>query len=294
MKEEQLFALAGETVTSRQNPFVKEVCALSEKKQREKSGLFRFDGLKLCEEALRAGVEITAVVVRESSTARVREFLAARVGSCRFSAETRLRIVSDGVFEKISEEKSPDGVICVAKALDKFHKITTINNIPENLCALSEDGAPVRALYLSSVRDPGNVGTILRTAAAFGIGCVLLSKDCADLYQPRTLRAAMGAIFRLPTLRVDGSDAEAVRALQASGRRVYATALDASARALGTFPLEAGDVFLVGNEGHGLSADVIDASTHSVYIPMEAGSESLNAAMAATVCIWELRRAAES
>ena len=291
MKNGRFLRGSDEVITSRQNAFVKELCALSEKKQREKCGLFRFDGLKLCEEALRTGVEITAVAVRESSLERVESWLQDRVGSGGFSPECRVKILADGVFEKISEEKSPDGIICAAKALDKFHKITTINNIPENLKHLSADGQPARILFLAELRDPGNVGTVLRTAAAFGIECVLLSKDVADLYQPRTLRASMGAIFRLPTLRVDGSVADAIRVLRESGRRVYATALDDTASALGEFPLSRGDCFVIGNEGHGLSADVIAAATHSVYIPMAPGSESLNAAIAATVCMWELRKA---
>lgn len=291
MKDGRFFIEGGEVITSRQNPFVKELCALSEKKQREKSGLFRFDGLKLCEEGLRSGVQITAVAVRESSMVHAEAWLRERIGGAGFPAGCKVRILADGVFEKISEEKSPDGIICAAKALDKFHKITTINNILENLDHLSRDGSPARILFLAELRDPGNVGTVLRTAAAFGIDCVLLSRDVADLYQPRTLRAAMGAIFRLPTLRIDGSTADAVRALRASGRRVYAAALDDTARELGSFPLSRGDCFVIGNEGHGLSADVIEAATHSVYIPMAPGSESLNAAAAATVCMWELRSA---
>lgn len=285
----QLIDPSCEVITSRQNPFVKELHALLDKKARRESGLFRFDGLKLCEEALKNGVPIVRIAVRESARERVARWLSERL-SDELLRSLRVTLLSDGVFEKISEEKSPDGIICVAKALDKFHKITTINNIPENLEALSRDGSPAKILFLNEVRDPGNVGTILRTAAAFGIDCVLLSGDTADLYQPRTLRAAMGAIFRIPTLRVEGDGGEICRALTDMGRRVYATALDASARALGSFDLARGDCFVIGNEGHGLPASVIDAATHSVYIPMEEGSESLNAAIAATVCIWEMKK----
>ncbi len=283
----------GETVTSRQNSFVKELCALSEKKYREKLGLFRFDGLKLFEEAILSDVPLVSIAVRESALSfvegRLLESFENRLKGRAFPEECKVRILSDGVFDKISEEKSPEGVICVAKALDKIHKMTTINNIPENLALLGDGKRSPKLLFLSEVRDPGNVGTILRTAAAFGIDCVLLSKDCADLYAPRTLRAAMGAIFRLPTLRIDGRAEDAVRALRDMGRSVYATALDATARPLGSFSLSPTDVFVIGNEGHGLSDKLIEAATGSVYIPMSPGSESLNAAIAATVCIWELR-----
>lgn len=295
MGKNSVFIYEEGVLTSRQNPFVKELCALSEKKYRERLGLFRFDGVKLLVEAILADVPITSVVVRESSIAFVEKKVLAlleggAIGRDRI-ANLRVKILSDGVFDKISEEKSPEGVICVAKALDKIHKMTTINNIPENLNVIGEEKKPSRVLFLSEVRDPGNVGTILRTAAAFGIDCVLLSKDSADLYSSRTLRAAMGAIFRLPTLRIDGSAEDAVRMLMKSGRSVYATALDTAARPLGSFPLSPTDVFVIGNEGHGLSDALIEASTGSVYIPMEPGSESLNAAIAATVCMWEIRKA---
>lgn len=293
MDIKSFFRQDGEVVTSRQNPFVKELCSLSEKKYRERLGLFRFDGLKLFEEAILSDVPFTAIAVCESALPfvekRIAESFGNRLKGRTLPRECRVRILSDGVFDKISEEKSPEGMICVAKALDKIHKMTTINNIPENLSTLGDGKRSPKLLFLSEVRDPGNVGTVLRTAAAFGVDCVLLSKDCADLYFPRTLRAAMGAIFRLPTLRIDGRAEDAVRALCGMGRSVYATALDASARPLGSFDVKTTDVFVVGNEGHGLSDELIKAATGSVYIPMTPGSESLNAAIAATVCMWELR-----
>lgn len=289
------FRYDGEIITSRQNPFVKELFALREKKYREKLGVFRFDGFKLLEEAILSNVPLTAVAVRESSLPyaekRFAEFAENRLGGRTLPSVCGVKVLADGVFDKISEEKSPEGVICVAKALDKIHKMTTINNIPENLSLLGGGKKVPKLLFLSEVRDPGNVGTVLRTAAAFGIDCVLLSKDCADLYFPRTLRAGMGAIFRIPTLRIDGTAEDAVRVLRDMGRRVYATALDATARPLGTFPLSEDDVFVVGNEGHGLSGELIKAASGSVYIPMAPNSESLNAAIAATVCMWEMRNA---
>ena len=282
MREENL-----ERISSRQNPLVKEICGLTEKKNRDRSGLFRFDGIKLLKEALLSSVEIEVICIMESAKARILDMLA----EYDFSPHCRVRILEDGVFLKISEEKSPEGVICVAKALDKNHKMTTINNIPIFLGELrAKDGREPRLLILSSLRDPGNVGTILRTAAAFGIDGVILSRDSADVYLPRTLRAAMGAIFRVPTLRVDGEMHEAIAVLRDCGRRVYATALDDTAAELGSFPLLPGDCFVIGNEGHGLDASVIAAATQSVYIPMAPGSESLNAAMAATVCMWELKK----
>lgn len=170
-----------------------------------------------------------------------------------------------------------------AKTLDKFHKNVTIKKSVQ-LCAPGE-----RLFLLESLRDPGNLGTVLRSAAAFGVDRILLSADCAELYHPRTLRAGMGAVFKLPTTRVDDL-AAAVAALRQAGRRVWAAALNADATRLDALDLAFGDCFLVGNEGHGLSTAAAAAANGAVFIPMREDTESLNAAAAAAVCLWEQAR----
>jgi TrmH family RNA methyltransferase len=145
-------------------------------------------------------------------------------------------------------------------------------------------------ILLESVRDPLNVGAIIRSAAALGVGHLILSADCADVYHPRTVRAAMGPLFSMPITRVEDL-AGSVAALRAEGRPVYAAALDDTALRLGSFPLHDGETAacaVIGNEGHGLSEDVIRACTRSIYIPMEADTESLNAGVAAALLMWEL------
>ncbi len=266
-------------ITSRQNPLVMRAARLDQKKFRDAEGCFLIHGLKLTEEAFRAGVEICEVLVREDAADRAAEVLAA----VRGTSDCRCFLLGESAFSKISPEKSPEGVICIAKALDKFHKNITIKKgLPEILPS-------ERLLLLESLRDPGNLGTVLRSAAAFGVGCILLSADCAELYNPRTLRAGMGAVFKLPTLRVDDM-AETISVLRANGRRVWATALNRSAVRLDALSLGEGDCFLIGNEGHGLSDAVIAAADGAVFIPMRENSESLNAAAAAAVCLWEQAR----
>lgn len=144
-------------------------------------------------------------------------------------------------------------------------------------------------MLLESVRDPGNLGTIIRSASAFGVDRLIISEDCADLYNAKTVRASMGTVFRQHIDRVENMPC-AIRALRDSGRTIYAAALDSSALRLGEASLNSRDGIVIGNEGHGLSAETIDACSRCLFIPMAEGTESLNAAMAATVCLWEMYR----
>lgn len=193
--------------------------------------------------------------------------------------------VSESVFEKLSEEQAPEGVITVLGFLRELHRADGGDTLPER---------EERILIVESIRDPGNLGTVIRSCAALGIDRLILSSDCAELYNPRTVRSAMGALFRLPTLEVAAEELPCwIGRLRASGRRVYAAALREDALPLGGFPLRAGDCFVIGNEGHGLSDATVAACDGCAVIPMREGNESLNAAAAAAICIWETVRASE-
>jgi TrmH family RNA methyltransferase len=126
----------------------------------------------------------------------------------------------------------------------------------------------------------------MRVAAALGVDRVIMSRDCADIYNSKTVRASMGAIFALKTDRVE-SISVAIAQLRDSGRRVFAAALDENAHKLGELEIRKGDCVLIGNEGHGISNEAIQTCDASVYIPMSEGVESLNAATAAAVLAWE-------
>lgn len=276
-----------EIITSRQNPQILHAVRLQDRKHRQREKLFCFDGIKLCMEALMSDVEIVRIFLRSSTAKSVIARIEKELPSVDFSSHVALVMLEDAVFEKISIEKSPEGVICIAKYIDKCHKIVTINNIEElGAYPVTENE---RVMLLESVRDPGNLGTIIRGASAFGIDRLIISQDCADLYNPKTVRASMGTIFRQHIDRVEDMPS-AVRALQNDGRRIYAAALDSTALRLGAAELCARDGIVIGNEGHGLSNDTIAACTGCLFIPMAEGTESLNAAMAATVCMWEMFR----
>ena len=274
--------IKGEIITSRQNPHVVASCKLSEKKHRDSEGKFRIDGIKLFEEAVVSGVEIERVFLREDALDKIES----RVGDL-FSkiSNSDIKILSEGVFDKVSEEKSPEGIICVVKHIDKLHKIVTINKDEDfkNKSVFTKDS---RIFAVESVRDPGNLGTIIRTAAAFGVDCLLISSDCADIYNPRTVRAAMGALFRQRIVRVNDLSL-ALKVLSESGRKTYAATLGKEAVLLGQNTPDESGCIVVGNEGHGLSEKTISACDHNILIPMAEGAESLNAAVAASVCMWE-------
>ncbi len=269
-----------EYITSRQNPLLVLAAKLGERKHREAQGLFRFDGKKLLKEALEARLPLTAVLFRESAVSAV----LSAVKDLALPDDCRAVILPDALFDRISEEKSPDGVIVIAKHLDKVRKIVTIDKWRE----LFPQENATRVLFLESIRDPGNLGTIIRSACAFGADLLVLSGDCADIYHPRVLRASMGTLFRQRVL-ITADLADAVRAYGEHGR-VFAAMLDERSARLGEIAFRRGDAVLIGNEGHGLSPEVVSAATHRVYIPMVPGVESLNAGVAASVLLWELQR----
>ena len=272
----------GQPIASRQNPTVKRICALCEKKKRYAEGLFRFDGIKLFGEALDCGLGIEYAVLSEGASDSVKDRVAAELESGRLDARALL-FVSESVFDKISEESAPEGIVTVACFPSELHRRMG--------AADWVDTEGERILLAESLRDAGNLGTVVRSCQALGIDRLIISGDCADIYNPKTIRAAMGGLFRL---RIDiireGELPALVSALREGGRRVFAAALHSDALSIGGLELRACDCFVIGNEGHGLSREIIDACDACAIIPMREGSESLNAAAAATICIWETVR----
>ena len=271
-----------EKITSRHNRLVVETGKLGDRRERSARKQFRLDGVKLFAEAVEKGVTVDRVLIAESRAQRMLAVLEER-GGCRALENASVHILADEVFAKVSEEQAPEGIVAVAR-FPEFHATgERSRELLADAVAHSDKGI----LLLESVRDPGNVGTILRSAAAFGIGCVAVSADCADIYNAKTVRGAMGALFRM-RIAAFGDITEAIDLLRAGGRRVFAAALDPGALRLGSSVLKRGDCVVIGNEGHGLSEQTVAACDRSLYIPMEEGSESLNAAIAASVILWSM------
>ena len=275
--------IAREIITSRQNPTVKRICALLEKKARRREGLFRFDGIKLLVEAAVKGVKIEIIAVSESASDSVLTEINSLIDSGKLD-ESRILYVSEQIFDKMSEESSPEGVITVAHFIGSRHK--EVSSAGDYRLDRGE-----RILLAESLRDPGNLGTVIRTSAALGIDRLIITDDCADLYNPKTVRAAMGGLFALNIDVVKACELQAlISSLKNDGRKIYATALTDKAVKIGELSLSRGDAFVIGNEGHGLSIETINAASGVAIIPMTEGSESLNAAAAAAICIWETVR----
>ena len=280
-----------QTITSRQNPVVVWAVKLEDKKERERSRSFRFDGVKLFAEAIRSGVELTHILFRKSSLESVllkTEKIVGRTLSSfdvEFGKNCRICEISDSVFDKISTEKAPEGVICIGKYIDKFHKIATINKVGSNEVQYKEE----KIILAESMRDPSNLGAVIRCAVAMGIDRLILSSDCADIYNSKTVRASMGTLFSLK-ISIAEDMCTVIQELRESGRRVFAATLTKDAQRLGEFELFSHDCIVIGNEGHGLSDKIIDACDKRVFIPIADGAESLNAATAASIFMWELRK----
>lgn len=255
-----------ETITSKQNPAIVAAGKLADKKYRDMTRTFAFEGAKLLYDALLSGIELARIFVTDAAYQKHEDLL----GRAEPSLVT---MVSDEVYAKLSFEKAPQGIFCIAKYRDiPMHK---------------EDDSFV--ILLDGVSDPGNLGAILRSAEAFGVDAVYLSDDAADLYNPKTVRACMGAGFRARVCRVP-SLSEEMRVLQERGFRILATALSDEATDIRETELSGKLGFVIGNEGHGISDAVLSQAAECVILPMREGPQSLNAAVAAGIVMWEAAR----
>ena len=247
-----------ERITSRANPLMAHIRRLaSSRSSRYEAGEYLGDGVKLLEEAARWGAPLTAVVYTPGTALPA------------LPAGVRLVEVPADVMRSVSPLEAPQGALFLARIPD----LTPPEALPGK-----------RYLALEGVQDPGNVGTILRTADAFGADGLLLLPGCADLYNHKTVRSSMGAVFRLPAW---SCTLEELRALSArAGLPLLGTALRED-----TVDLRGADlgrsVVLLGSEGRGLSEDALSACRQTVRIPMEAKCESLNVAAAAAAVLWE-------
>ena len=268
-----------EVLSSRDNRIVKWAASLKEKKGREAAASFIAEGEKLTLEAIAANLPVTQVFINEDKKDVILPKIKGALSS-RESEECEVYILKSHVFEKISTEIAPQGVISVIKHLDFFRQMDIIYK-EEFLKNASE-----RAVILCSVRDPGNLGSVIRSSVAFGVSHVILSSDCADVYNPKTVRGAMGSLFRVKITRV-GDLLSTIEQIKTSGKRVFAAELTEKALSLTEAGLCGSDIVMIGNEGHGIPAEYSAACTNSVYIPISSKTESLNASVAAAVFMWE-------
>ena len=259
-------------VTSKDNQWVKEWRRLNDSaKYRRESGLFAIEGARLCADALRSNVPLQAVLYTASALAVYGNVVEPLLAASEVAVE-----ISPELSRYMGDTMNPQGVFCIAKMLDNSLIIDKINIIGTYSA-------------LEDIQDPGNMGTIIRTAEALGLDGILLSDGCCDIYNPKVLRASMGGVFRMPLMRV-GDMAQTVVALQEKGMTAFACVVDPSATPITAAGMGKGAVALIGNEGNGLRAETVAACKHSVTIPMTGRAESLNASMAAGIILWEMNR----
>lgn len=262
-------------ITSTSNPRMKEIIQLRKKsRMRTKTGTFLVEGLRM---------------VREIPEERLVQLYATEEFLKKHRKEpipgTEVMLVSPEVFAYISDTKTPQGVLAVVR-----QSLFTKEEILAKCSGKSGTGMdrPAHLLVLDNIQDPGNLGTIFRTAEAAGVTGILLSRDCADIYNPKTIRSTMGAIFRMPFVYTDDLPG-AVNSLKKHDICVFAAHLDGE-RAYDEEDYRQGSAFLIGNEGSGLRPEVAACADVLVRIPMEGMAESLNAAVAAAVLMFEVSR----
>ena len=249
-----------ENITSRNNRTVIEASKLKDKKYRDSTNLYCFEGRKLFLEAYTSGVEFVSIFVTEKSHNDLTNILD--------MIDCPIYTVTDTVYSKLSDDKAPDGIFAVCRKASR------------------SVGYIGKCFILSELRDPGNLGTCIRSARAFGIDTLILH-NCADAYNPKVIRSSMGAFFRQNFICTDNV-LSTVTALKDMGYTVYPTALADNSISLDKIQIDHKTVFIVGNEGHGVSKEIIDSCDRTVIIPMAGDTESLNASIAASILMWEI------
>lgn len=246
-------------ITSIQNHRVKEWKKLHTKKGREKTGRFIVEGFHLVEEAKKTGQKIKEVIYQED------------VVLPEFISSEKTIAVSKAVFKEISQTETPQGVIAVVEQSKQELSLEDTKSL----------------LMIDAVQDPGNLGTMIRTADAAGMGGVVLGKGTVDLYNDKVIRATQGSLFHIPI--VQGDLSSYMRELQANHFAVWATALEGANDYMDVEVTEKVAI-IVGNEGAGINPDILSLADERVKIPIYGQAESLNVSIAAAIIMYDLQK----
>lgn len=249
------------TITSKDNPTYKKALKLTKKKYRDETGLYLLEGIKPLEDALNTGTSVRTIFLRDGEQAKK-----------SFPEEVTV-ILERELFDKLSETRTSQGVIAVAEK-----KIFSYE-------AFAEAVSGGNILIMDRLQDPGNIGTIVRTAEAAGYSGIVMISGSGDVYGPKVVRAAAGSLFRMPIINVRRA-AEIAELVKRLGKKLVVTCPDTELSCFEADMTE--DIALViGNEGQGVSEELINASHIKVKIPMEGSIESLNAAVAAGILMYQ-------
>ena len=255
-------------ITSTSNARMKELVQLQKKsKVRNEQGVFLVEGVKMYQEIPQE--QLVKVYVSETFADKQKEEIN------RLKDRRKLEYLSDHVFQYVSDTKTPQGILCVVR-----QSTYCLEDILE-----AEDA---HLLVLDNLQDPGNLGTILRTAEGAGVTGIIISKESVDIYNPKVIRSTMGSIYRVPFVYVEDLK-EAIAKVKAHGIFTYAAHLDGK-NSYDKEDYTKKTAFLIGNEGNGLRKEIADLADTWIRIPMQGQVESLNAAIATSVLMFETAR----
>ena len=254
-------------ITSASNDKIKEIKKLIKSASRRKeSGLYIVEGIRMVREIPADAVK--TLYVAESMTDKFADI-------CN-QIPAEVEIVRDSVFQSMSDTNTPQGILA-----EVYQTATTEDNL------FAGDAAPF-LLIIERLQDPGNLGTIIRTAEGAGVTGIILSADTVDIYNPKVIRSTMGAIFRVPFCYVQ-SLTDIIDEIKGAGYEVFATAMEGS-EVYDCIDYTNGAAFIIGNEANGVSDEVFEKASKRIRIPMEGKLESLNAAVSAAIIMYEIAR----
>ena len=255
-------------INSKNNPKIKEIRSLlASSRDRKNNGLFVVEGVRLCCDALLSGCEIDGVFCTENCAEKYSKDIEMLKRACN-----AFYIVSSDVLKSISDTVTPQGIVCTVKIKQNGFEY--------------EKGK--KYVMLDTIQNPDNLGAISRTAEALGLDGMVIFGGC-DIFNPKALRASMGAFFRLPVLICKDLGVE-IEKCKGLGIDVLATVPDRDAKSVVAVDFSKGAACIIGNEGNGVSPEIIEKCSDRITIKMDGRAESLNAAAAASIIMWEMTR----
>lgn len=252
------------TITSGENRIFRLCEQLTHKKYRDKLGMYLIEGENLLEEAVKNHAEIKTVLVRQD------------YGGNFYGSEDKVFYLDDRLFDRLSQTETSQGIMAIVKKPEFSRAEFTDKNDGSNY------------VVLDRLQDPGNIGTIIRTADAAGYGLIIAMKGTADVFSPKAVRAATGSLFRMPVVFMDSVD-ELMEFTRAAGKKLAATCFDTD-RYYYDEDLRENIALIIGNEGGGICRELIESSDLKIKIPMHGNIESLNASVAAGILMYEAVR----
>lgn len=250
-------------IESKDNNLFKNTKKLKERKNRNKSSQYIIEGFRLVQEAFKANVDIEYLIVTKDGSEKIDKFL-----SNHINENMKIYEISDNLFKELISTENPQGILAV----------TNMNVMP-----MQANGNFY--LLCDKLQDPGNLGTIIRTAHAAGVQGIILTKGTVDIYNEKTIRSTMGSIFYIP-IYYDDDNFSFVNSLKNDGFNLLVTSLDTD-KDFFQEDLRGKVILTVGNEGNGVSEEVLALADTKVKIPMPGNAESLNVAIATSVIMYE-------